>query len=344
MIRCIRIKCGFLCFCLYKTPLGIHRLPSQISRYPPKDRMNSPSSGHGHPGTLGPQAPYPVFPHSIPAPLCVRERPPDRTSNRVATGLAVLPYASYRYLRIDQQTTTIMIPALPQGTPTDHDGAIPALGPLPNATPAIASAPSPASPAAAHTCFPIRLPPFVYPTSPIWPLPGNSAGVLLYKHTAIPTGNSSARLLPRGSRRGLKTREKRSVTPSSMIGEQEDRTGTGLSSRLPGRRLMVPCYWPKAINRPPTTASGVPGPRPAVGSPPAEPRGASGAGGNSADTPEVFFRPGRDLFRFLPWSSRDESLGWCLSPSALGRGMRISAEFLIFAQHTGVEKRLLMVE
>jgi len=65
----------------------------------------------------------------------------------------------YQYLRIDQQTTAIMMPTLPQGTPTDHGCEIPAIGPLPNAIPAIAHTPSTASPAATHTCFPVRLQP-----------------------------------------------------------------------------------------------------------------------------------------------------------------------------------------
>ena len=73
--------------------------------------------------------------------------------------MAVSQYSSYRYLRIDQQTTAIMIPTLPQGTATDHDGEIPWIGPLPSAIPAMAPAPRKASPAATHTCFPVGLQP-----------------------------------------------------------------------------------------------------------------------------------------------------------------------------------------
>ena len=54
----------------------------------------------------------------------------------------------------------------------------------------------------------------------------------------------------------------------------------------------------------------------------------------------MFFRPWRDSGCSLPLLPRDESLGYCLSPSGLVRQGKISAEMLILMQHTSFEKRL----
>jgi hypothetical protein len=56
---------------------------------------------------------------------------------------------------------------------------------------------------------------------------------------------------------------------------------------------------------------------------------------------DVFFRPCRDSVRFLPLLPSDESLGYCLSPSGLGwSGGENLCGILVFAQHTGLDKRL----
>lgn len=106
--------------------------------------------------------PLPASPRRLldPAEFCVASpQPPESTRGNVP-GMSNSPRNTlYRYLRIDQQTTAVMIPTLAQGTPTDHDGEIPPIGPLPNAIPAMAPAPSTASPVTTHTCFPVRLPP-----------------------------------------------------------------------------------------------------------------------------------------------------------------------------------------
>ncbi len=92
---------------------------------------------------------------------------------------------------------------------------------------------------------------------------------------------------------------------NSMIGKQEDRTGTGLSSRQPGRLFVVPCHWPKAINLRRTTASGAHAARQASATAcraaqDGERRGFRGHAGGVLSSY-------RDSIRFLPLSPRDGS-------------------------------------
>ena len=80
-----------------------------------------------------------------------------------------------------------------------------------------------------------------YPTSPIWPLPGNSAGLLTHKHTAIPTGNSSVDCSL--ARRPMGNRDKIDIQSAHTGGMSTDcratRDGRGASPPAPKHKHPV---------------------------------------------------------------------------------------------------------